>query len=155
MQHDLLFRLADSGKMVVLINLNPAARKFVTDSFFDLAERILAFMILHNNPDGLSFDIGRIITLRSDDFAWLAGSVGNYMRGDISHISLIREWSRLNMSYEESQFGDHINLMVRIGNVLREKPHRPDEPELQRAFIEARPLPHREDGNMEGIMKCL
>lgn len=32
MQHDLLFRLADSGKMMVLINLNPAARKPVVDS---------------------------------------------------------------------------------------------------------------------------
>ena len=72
--------------MMILINLNPAARKLVIDSSLDLAERILTFMILHNNPDGLSFDIGRIITLRSNDFARLAGSVGNYMRGDISYI---------------------------------------------------------------------
>jgi hypothetical protein len=89
MQHDLLFRLADSGKMMVLVNLNPAVRKLVVDSFLDLTESSFAFMILHDSPDGLSFDIGRIATLCSDDFAWLAGSVGNYMRDDIGHISLI------------------------------------------------------------------
>ena len=69
MQHGLLFRLTDSGKMVVIVNLNPAAKKLVVDSFLDLAESSFAFMILHNNPDGLSFDIGRIVTLCSDSFA--------------------------------------------------------------------------------------
>ena len=82
MQHDLLFRLADSGKMMVLVNLNPAARKLVVDSILNLAESSFAFMILHNSPDGLSSHTGRIVTLCS-------GSVGNYMRGDIGHISLI------------------------------------------------------------------
>ena len=75
--------------MVVLVNLNPVARKLVVDLFLNLPESSFAFMILHNNLDGLSFDIGRIVTLYSDDFAWLAGSVGNYMRGDIDHILLI------------------------------------------------------------------
>ena len=89
MQHDLLFRLADSGKMMVLVNLNPAARRLVVDSFLNLAESSFAFMILHNSPDGLSSHTGRIVTLCSDDFAWLAGSVGNYMQGDIGYISLI------------------------------------------------------------------
>ena len=89
MQHDPPFRLADSGKIMVTVNPNPAAKKLVVDSFLDLAESSFALMILHSNPDGLSFDIGRIVTLCSDSFAWLVGSVGNYMLGDIGYISLI------------------------------------------------------------------
>ena len=75
--------------MMVLVNLNHAARKLVVDSFLDLAESSFSFMILHNSPDGLSSETGRIVTLCSDDFSWLAGCVGNYMRGDTGHILLI------------------------------------------------------------------
>lgn len=58
----------------------------MVDSFLDLAESSFAFIILHNSPNGPSSDTGRIVSLCSDDFAWLASSVGNYLRGDIGHI---------------------------------------------------------------------